>query len=36
MHTVLILHDMSYSEYCLWLGRWVYRRTVDLKHVCLQ
>lgn len=36
MHTVLLLHDDSYSEYCFWHDRWVYRRTVDLSEITYQ
>ena len=36
MSTMLVVHDDSYSEYTLYLGKWVYRRTVDLGAICFQ
>ncbi|MGF6837016.1 hypothetical protein QF001_000883 [Paraburkholderia youngii] len=36
MHTILVLHACSYSEYCFWRGAWHYRRTVDLSTITIQ
>lgn len=38
LHTFLVIGCNAYDEYCFvpWLNKTVYRRTVDLKHVCLQ
>ncbi len=30
------LHANGYDEYTLWLGRWVYRRTVDYASIAIQ
>jgi hypothetical protein len=36
LHNMIRLHANAYDEYTFWLGRWVYRRTVDFNRVCLQ
>lgn len=36
LSNMIRLHANGYDEYTLWLGRWVYRRTVDFNAICLQ
>lgn len=38
LHTFLVIGSTAYDEYTFipWLNKTVYRRTVDLKYVCLQ
>ena len=36
LHNMIRLHVNAYDEYTWWLGRWVYRRTVDLSSITLQ
>jgi hypothetical protein len=36
VHNMIHLHANSYAEYTWWLGRWVYRRTVDFSAIVLQ
>lgn len=35
---MIFLHANGYDEHTFvpWLGRWVYRRTVDFNAICLQ
>lgn len=35
LHNMIRMHFNGYDEYTFWLGRWVYRRTVDFRNVCL-
>ncbi|MDR6421329.1 hypothetical protein J2801_003617 [Paraburkholderia phenoliruptrix] len=36
LHNMILLHVNAFDEYTWWSGRWVYRRTVDFRHVTLQ